>query len=84
MLAYIRNPLAIGRKLGIAARIGSRGNLYAGSGFKRVVPKLAFGVEEQVLGIGGPMVPSDGVTAAPLAVTIVFVLLADGSLWRRK
>src|SRR5207302_10753033 len=51
VLAYIGNPLALGRKLGIAAGICSRGHLDSSARLQRVIPELTLGVEQQMLGI---------------------------------
>src|SRR5690348_4823172 len=84
MFACVGQTLAVWRKLRIAAWLWRRRDLNSRSGLECVIPKLSFGIEEQMLRIGRPVITSDRVAGAAVTITIILRLLASATLGRRK
>ena len=59
VLAHVCEPLAIGRKLRIFARVRRRRKLHRRSRIQAVIPELSLRIEEQMLGIRRPRISGD-------------------------
>src|SRR5438067_2503759 len=80
MLADISHAIPVGRKLRIQSRVRTRGELHRGTVFHVVEPQLSLGAEEQMLGIGRPLICRYVITRDPL----FFTFILDGCNGRRE
>ncbi len=71
VLANVRDATSIRRELGVLARLGARSNLHRSAGIQRVKPKLALRIEEQMFGIGRPMIRGDRIALRRFLLALV-------------
>ena len=75
VFTQVGDMAAIGRELRVVSRLRCGGELHRGAALQTVEPQLTQGIEQKMLGIGGPPVGSDGITSNAFLLALILDLV---------